>query len=48
MYILDTLLGAIQAFETDPSLPSFPWLATLNQLIKYLDQNYRVRIDLDF
>ena len=45
MYILDTLYGAIQAFETDPASPSFPWIQTLNQIVKYLDLNYRVVFD---
>ena len=41
LYILDTLYGAIQTFETQPSSPTFPWLQTLNQIVKYLDTYYR-------
>jgi len=41
LYILDTLYGAIQTYETQPSSPTFPWLQTLNQIVKYLDTYYR-------
>lgn len=45
MYILDTLFGAIKTFETKPSCTSFPWLNFLNQIVKYLDNNYKLICD---
>ena len=42
MYILDSLWGAIKAFETQPTCSSFPWLQLLNQIVKYLDGNYKL------
>lgn len=45
MYIIDAIFGSIKAFESQATCTSFPWLSFLNQIITFLDSNYKLLFD---